>query len=185
MSDFANYGTHQPGQIASLKSNSSEVREMKLKITLFFATITIVQLLSIASFGQSAGGGRLTGTWDAAVRITNCANGATITSFSSTAAFNQGGTYVGVTGGTSPAERTAEIGVWKHVGDNRYQFRFKTYHAPGGGTPTFYDVVTHEIELASDNLNYTSAGTATRYSIAGIQIFSGCSTAVGKRMTLD
>ena len=158
---------------------------MKLKISFMFAAIAIVQLLSIGCFSQSMGGGRLTGTWDASVRITNCATGAMIASFASTAAFNQGGTYVGITGGTSPAERSPEIGVWKHIGDNRYQFRFKTYHAPGGGPVMFYDIVTHEITLDADNLKYTSAGTATRYGLDGVQIFSGCSDSVGKRMTLD
>lgn len=158
---------------------------MKNKLTLMFAAIATIQVFTIACFGQSSGGGRLAGTWDAAVDITNCGSGAVIASFKSTAAFNQGGTYVGITGGMAPAERTSEIGVWKHLGDNRYQFRFKTYHAPGGGVPMFYDVVTHEIELDSDNLNYTSAGTATRYTMAGAQVFSGCSKAVGARMTLD
>lgn len=158
---------------------------MKRKITLMLLTMVTGQLLSIGCFGQLMGGGRLAGSWDAAVNITNCANGSVITSFKSIAAFNQGGTYVGITGGTAPADRTAEIGVWKHLGDNRYQFRFKTFHAPGGGVPTLYDVVTHEIELNPDNLNYTSSGTATRYTMAGVQIFSGCSTAVGTRMTLD
>lgn len=158
---------------------------MRQKFTLLLMTMVGVQIFSIGCLGQSVGGGRLAGTWDAAVTITNCATGAVITGFKSTAAFNQGGTYVGITGGTSPAERTAEIGVWRHIGENRYQFRFKTYHAPGGGVPMFYDIVTHEIELDSDNQNYTSAGTATRYSMAGGQIFSGCSTAVGTRMTLN
>ncbi|HKX83125.1 MAG TPA: hypothetical protein VJL58_02805, partial [Pyrinomonadaceae bacterium] len=65
-------------------------------------------------------------------------------------------------------------------------FRFKAYRtAPGGGIPIFYEIVTHDIELDADNLNYTSAGTATRYNLAGVPIFSGCSTAVGKRMLLD
>ena len=158
---------------------------MKRKITVLFLTMLTGQILSIACLGQSMGGGRLTGTWDASVNITNCTTGATIASFKSIAAFNQGGTYVGITGGTSPAERSPEIGVWKHIGENRYQFRFKTFHAPGGGAPTFYDIVTHEVVLDSDNSSYTSAGTATRYNMAGAQIFSGCSTAVGSRMTLD
>jgi len=172
-------------QIVSLKSNYIRGLKMIRKITLLVLTMVMGQILSIGCFGQSMGGGRLGGTWDAAVNITNCANGAVIASFKSIAAFSQGGTYVGITGGTSPAERSPEIGVWKHVGENRYQFRFKTYHAPGGGTPIFYDIVTHEITLEQDNLNYTSTGTATRYTMAGIQIFSGCSTAVGTRMTLD
>lgn len=162
---------------------------MKRKITMLLLTMVTGQLLSIGCFGQSMGGGRLAGTWDATVTITNCATGAPIPnvpSFKSTAAFNQGGTFVGITGGTAPAERTAEVGVWKHLGDNRYQFKFKAYHAPGGGIPTVYDIVTHEIELDADNLNYTSAGTAARFNIVtGAQVFSGCSTAVGTRMTLD
>lgn len=158
---------------------------MKHKLSLLCLTFAAVQLLSLGCYGQSMGGGRLAGTWDAAVNITNCATGGTITSFKSTAAFNQGGTYVGVTGGTSPAERSTEIGIWKHVGENRYQFRFKTFHAPVGGPVLFYDIVTHEIVLDQDNLNYVSSGTATRYSMAGTQIFSGCSSAVGTRMLLD
>ena len=149
-----------------------------------FLSIGMVFLVACSVEGQSYGGGRLAGTWDASVDITNCASGEVTTSFKSTAAFNQGGTYVGITGGTAPADRTAEVGVWKHVGENRYQFRFKTYHAPGGGVPIFYDVVTHEIELGQDNLSYTSAGTAARYTMAGAQVFSGCSRAVGTRMVL-
>ena len=136
--------------------------------------------------GQSLGGARLVGTWDAAVDITNCSTGSVITSFKSTAAFNQGGTTAGITGGTAPSERSSEVGIWKHLEGNRYQFRFKAYRtAPGGGLPVFYEIVTHEIELDQDNLTYTSAGTAARYTMAGVQIFSGCSTAVGTRMTFD
>lgn len=147
--------------------------------------IGMVLIAACAVDGQSMGGGRLTGTWDAVVNRVDCSSGTVIASFVSTATFNQGGTYVGITGGSSPAERSPELGIWKHVGGNRYQFRFKTYHAPGGGMPVFYDIVQHEIDLDPDNLNYTSEGTATRYTMAGVQIFSGCSTAVGKRMTLD
>lgn len=155
------------------------------KFTLLLLAMVTGQLLSIGCYGQSMGGGRLAGTWDAEVNITNCSTGSVIASFASTAAFNQGGTYVGITGGTSPAERSPEIGIWKHIGANRYQFRFKTYHAPGGGVPIFYDIVAHEITLDPDNLNYSSVGTATRYTMAGVQIFSGCSMAVGTRMTFD
>lgn len=162
---------------------------MKQKLTVLFATLATIQMLSMACFGQSSGGGRLAGTWDAAVQITDCATGTpipSIPSFKSTAAFNQGGTFVGITGGTAPSERSAEIGVWKHLEGDRYQFRFKAYRtAPGGGLPAFYEIVTHEIELNQDNLTYASSGTAARYTMAGIQIFSGCSTSAGTRMTID
>ena len=161
---------------------------MKNKLATLFGSILLLGAVTVScafAQGKNERGGRLAGTWDAAVNITNCSTGAVITSFSSIAAFNQGGTYVGITGGTSPAERSPEIGFWSHLGGNRYQFRFKTYHSPGGvGAPTFYDIVTHEINLDPDNLSYTSAGTATRYNRAGVVIFSGCSTAVGSRFSI-
>lgn len=147
--------------------------------------IGLVFIAACSVDGQSMGGGRLAGTWDAAVDITNCATGAVITSFKSTASFNQGGTFTGITAGFPPAKRSPELGVWKHIGDNRYQFRFKTYHVLFGEQVTHYDIVTHEVKLDPDNLNYTSAGTSTRYTLAGEVVFSGCSSAVGTRMTLD
>lgn len=161
---------------------------MKNKLATLSRSIFLIAAVTVScafAQGKNEGGGRLAGTWDAAVNITNCSTGNVITTFKSIAAFNQGGTYVGITGGTSPAERSTEVGVWTHLAGDRYQFRFKVYHSPGGvGAPSFYDIVTHEIELDPDNLNYTSAGTATRYTMAGNVVFSGCSTAVGSRFTL-
>ena len=161
---------------------------MTNKLTALCGSIFLLGAITVncaLAQGNNDGGGRLAGTWDAEVTIVNCQTGAAITGFRSTASFNQGGTYVGITGGTSPAERSPELGVWRHLNGNRYQFRFKAYHAPGGGVPVFYDIVTHEIRLDRDNLNYTSAGTSVRYSMSGDLIFSGCSTAVGSRFTLE
>jgi hypothetical protein len=134
---------------------------------------------------EAEGGGRLAGTWDAVVTITVCATGAPIVSFLSTANFNQGGTFSGITSGTSPSLRTSERGVWSHVSGNLYRFRFKAYVFNAAGVATSYQVITHDVELDKDNLNYTSAGTTQVFAMDGTPIGSGCSTAVGTRMTLD
>lgn len=142
-------------------------------------------LLSAAAAAQSDGGGRLAGTWDAAVTIRNCATGNSILSFLSTANFNQGGTYSGITSGASPTARTSERGIWKHLNANLYRFRFKAYLYDAAGVAIAYQVVTHDLELDQDNLNYTSAGKSEVFAMNGTPISSGCSTAVGTRMTLD
>ena len=146
----------------------------------------IVFTLAIQSIAQIPnGGGRLAGTWDAAVSITNCATGDVITTFQSTASFNPGGTTTGITSGTPPASRSPEIGVWAHVQENTYAFRFKAYVFNAAGAPIAYQIVTHTIQLAKDNLNYTSAGDAKIFAMNGTQIGAGCSSAVGIRMLLD
>ena len=151
-----------------------------------FGSIFGIILLAAAAFAQSDGGGRLAGTWDAAVTIRVCATGAPIVSFLSTANFNQGGTFSGITSGTAPALRTSERGVWQHLDGNLYRFRFKAYlFDPAGGVAIAYQVITHDLELNQDNLNYISAGTTRVFDMNGNQIGSGCSTTIGTRMTLD
>ena len=154
-----------------------------------FRTI-LIAMFALTTVGvgfaqKVSGGGRLAGTWDAAVTITNCATGSPIVSFLSTANFNQGGTFSGITSGTSPSLRTSERGVWEHVTGNNYRFRFKAYLFNAAGVAIGYQVITHDVELDDDNLNYTSAGTTRVFDLTGTQIGSGCSTAVGTRMVLD
>ena len=154
-----------------------------------FRTI-LVAVFAVTTVGvgfaqKDSGGGRLAGTWDATVTITNCATGNPIVSFLSTANFNQGGTFSGITSGTSPSLRTSERGVWAHVAGNTYRFRFKAYLFNAAGVAIGYHVITHDVELDADNLNYTSAGTTRVFDLAGTQIGSGCGTTIGTRMTLD
>ena len=156
---------------------------------LTFRTI-LIAVVAVTTVGvgyaqKDSGGGRLAGTWDAAVTITNCATGNPIVSFLSTANFNEGGTFSGITSGTSPSLRTSERGVWAHVSGNNYRFRFKAYLFNAAGVATGYHVITHDVELDDDNLNYTSAGTTAVFDLTGTQIGSGCGTTVGTRMVLD
>ena len=134
---------------------------------------------------ENDGGGRLAGTWDAAVTIRVFATGDTIVSFQSTANFNEGGTFSGITSGTPPALRTSERGVWKHLKGNLYRFRFKAYLFNAAAQAIGYQVITHDVELDSDNLNYTSGGITQIFNMDGVQTGSGCGTTVGTRMVLD
>ena len=160
-----------------------------LRNYVIFATLLLVLTAAGNSSAQrlatADGGGRLVGTWDAAVSITNCMTGDVLSSFQSTASFHQGGTYTGITSGMPPAARTPEVGVWQHELGNGYRFRFKAYLFNPSGVAIAYQIVTHTVELDRDNLNYVSSGDAKIFNMAGTQIGAGCSSAVGTRMTLD
>ena len=160
---------------------------MNNKLAAFCGSIFLLGAITVnCAFaqGQSDGGGRLVGTWDALVTIVNCETGAPGPSFQSTANFNQGGTFTGITSGNPPANRTPEIGIWRHTNKSNYVFRFKAYLFNPAGVPVAYQIVTHQIELGADDLSYTSTGGVQIFSMNGIQTGSGCSTSVGSRLTL-
>ena len=138
-----------------------------------------------ACFAQDPkGGGRLTGTWDAAVTLRNCATGEPINSFASIANFNQGGTYLGSTSGLPQSSRTPEHGVWAHISGRTYRFKFKSFNFNAAGTAISYSVVEHDIELNESADAYTSEGTAKFFLMNGTQVGQGCSDAIGSRFSL-
>ena len=148
--------------------------------------VIVVLAFAITSSAQlSEGGGRLAGTWDTTVSITNCMTGDVFTSFQSVGSFHQGGTFNGITAGTPPAARTPEIGVWRHDIKNRYAFRFKAFLFDPSGVAIAYQLIRHNIYLSTDAMSYVSSGEAQVFNMAGIQIGGGCSSAVATRMTVD
>jgi hypothetical protein len=141
--------------------------------------------VSVGLGQKNEGGGRLAGTWNTVVTIRVCATGAPITSFQSVGSFNQGGTFSGITSGMPPIARTSERGIWAHVRANEYRFRFKAYLYNAAAEAIGYQIVTHDLELDEDNLNWASSGTSVTYNMAGVATSVGCSTAIGSRMLLD
>ncbi|MDM7923068.1 MAG: hypothetical protein QUS14_12280 [Pyrinomonadaceae bacterium] len=133
---------------------------------------------------DAGGGGRLAGTWDAAVTIRNCATGDAITNFASIGTFNFGGTFIGSSSGMPQAARTPEHGVWRHIEGNNYMLRFKTFSFNASGVATGYSVVTHQIELSPKANSYFSEGIAQHYLLNGTQVGQGCSDAIGTRLEL-
>ena len=153
-----------------------------LRGTMMIAVLTLITTAACLAQDNRAGG-RLVGTWDAAVRIKNCANGDVLNTFASIASFNQGGTTIGSTSGIPQAARTPEHGIWRHVAANLYEFKFKSFNFNATGQAISYAIVTHTIELNETADAYYSDGTAAFYSMNGTQVGQGCSDAIGTRMT--
>ena len=146
--------------------------------------VVLLAMLITSNFATAQtrpdGGGRLAGTWDAQVSITNCQTGDVIATFPSIASFMTGGTSIGSTAGIPQSARTPEHGVWRHDGGNIYSFRFKTFSF-NQNVLSGWSIVEHQIILNSTADAYTSSGTAKHYSPTGVQVGGGCSSAVGTR----
>jgi hypothetical protein len=142
-------------------------------------------LISAAAVGQSDGGGRLAGTWDMVVTGRNCDTGAPLISFQTVVSFNQGGTYSGLSAGRPPTLRTPELGVWKHVRENLYSYRWKAYLFNAAGVATGYQIVTQDLELDQDGINSSSSGISQAFTLEGVLTGTACSTIVGTRVVLE
>jgi hypothetical protein len=148
-------------------------------------TAILAMIFTIGCYAQeSAGGGRLVGTWDAVVTIRDCATGNALNTFASIASINQGGTSIGSTAGLPQASRTPEHGVWRHVKGNTYAFKFKSFNFSPAGVAVSYVIVEHEVELEASGNSYVSAGTAKFFLLNGTQVGQGCSDAIGTRFEL-
>ena len=155
-----------------------------VKYTIIAIVIAAASQASVAAQGKD-GGGRLAGTWDTVVTVRNCATGNAITSFQSVGSFNHGGTFSGISSGMPPTLRTSERGVWSHVGANIYRFRFKAYLYNAAAVAIGYQVVTHDLELDEEALNWSSEGISQTFDMTDTQIGAGCSSAIASRMVLD
>jgi hypothetical protein len=155
-------------------------------------SILTFAILSVAAFGtlfaqdgkaelQNGRGGRLVGTWDARVSITNCQTGAVIRSFASIGTFMFGGTMLDSTSGVPQALKTPGHGVWSHVAGNTYKFSFKSFSFDAAGNFTGWTIVRHEAVLDAKGDEYTSAGTAEFYAPNGTLVGTGCSATIAAR----
>ncbi len=150
-----------------------------------FGSVLGILLLAAAAAtvsAQSDGKGRLAGTWNMVVTPRVCSTGDAITSFQSTYIFDPGGTLSGLSSGTGSGGRGREqLGVWKHLNGHHYRFRFKTYLFNAAGEATSYQILTAEVELDREALNWSYNAISQTFSLDGILINSGCSTAVASR----
>ena len=150
----------------------------------------IIGLLLTASLGsavaqgENGGGGRLEGTWDTVVTLSNCETGASLATFNSIGTFMRGGTSIGSTAGIPQGLRTPEHGVWRRVKGNTYEFRFKSFSFDPNVNPGGWSIVKHQVELGADADTYTSSGTGQIFAANGTQIRQVCSSAVGTRFEL-
>lgn len=160
-----------------MRKNFTKIAGISVGLAVLIITIAFGSLTA----QNKGGGGRLGGTWDAQVSITNCQTGGVIATFSSIGSFNQGGTSIGSTAGVPQSLRTPEHGVWRHIEGDTYSFRFKTFSFNAQNAFTGWTIVEHQITLDTSGDTYTSSGTAEFYSANGTLVGSGCSTSIGTR----
>src|SRR5438128_11752409 len=94
-----------------------EITLMKIKLVKsimapLVVACALVSMVTATATGQGTEGGRLQGTWEMQITLTDCA-GHVIRSFPSLVEFVAGGTVVESNGGTPQALKTPGEGVWR------------------------------------------------------------------------
>src|SRR6266513_548551 len=143
----------------------------------------LVTLVAAERAPKSAQGGRLQGTWNMQITLTDCA-GHVIRSFPTLVVFMAGGTLTEASGGTAPALATGGKGVWSHTTDNTYAFRFKDFTFNAQNVFTGWVIIAGETTV--DETGNANAGPATVevYNPNGVLVASLCADAVGTRFEL-
>ena len=131
--------------------------------------------------GEGRAGGRLEGTWDMQITLTDCA-GHVIRSFPSLVEFAAGGTIVESNAGTPQALKTPGEGVWRHTTDHNYAFRFKFFTFNAQNVFTGWTIIAGETTVDGD----ANAGSATVkvYDPNGNLLVTLCAETAGTRFEL-
>ena len=157
----------------------------KLVKSIMASLLVACSLVTINAAGTppigGAQGGRLQGTWDNQVTIIDCQTGNPITTFQSLIVFNAGGTLTETTAGTAPAMRTAGEGVWRHITDNTYAFRFKHFRFDAQNVLTGWNIIQAEASLDAAGNVYTSSATVEVYNPNGVLVATACATSASTR----
>src|SRR5947208_17054004 len=128
-------------------------------------------------------GGRLEGTWEMQITLTDCA-GHVIRSFPSLVEFTAGGTVVESNAGTPQALKTPGEGVWNLVSNHTYAFRFKFFTFDTQNIFTGWTIIagTTTVNPTGD----TNAGSATVkvYNTSGVLLVSLYASTAGTRFKL-
>ena len=159
----------------------------KLVMGIMAALVVACGLVGMATAGTLplAGpeGGKLEGTWDMQITLTDCA-GHVIRSFPSLIEFAAGGTVVESNGGTPQALKTPGEGVWRHATDHNYAFRFKFFTFNTSNVFTGWTIIAGETTV--DRTGNANAGSATVkiYDPNGVLLVSLCAETAGTRFDL-
>ena len=143
----------------------------------------LVPMVGTAQTRLRTEGGRLQGTWEMQITLTDC-SGHVIRSFPTLVVFMAGGTLTEASGGTAPALQTGGKGVWSHTTDNTYAFRFKDFTFNTSNVFTGWVIITGETTV--DSTGNANAGPATVqiYDPNGNLLVSLCAEAAGTRFVL-
>ena len=158
----------------------------KLLKNMMASLVVACGLVSMATAGtppKGAQGGKLQGTWEMQITLTDCA-GHVIRSFPSLIEFVAGGTVVESNAGTPQALKTPGEGVWDHTTAHDFAFRFKFFTFNAQNVFTGWTIIAGETTVdATGNAN---SGTATVevYDPNGNLLVSLCAETSGTRFEL-
>ena len=156
------------------------VKSILAPLVVAFALLPMVAAPAVR---PSMEGGKLQGTWEMQITLTDCA-GHVIRSFPSLIEYAAGGTVVESNGGTPQALKTPGEGVWRHTTNNNYAFRFKFFTFNSLNVFTGWTIIAGETTVdATGNAN---SGTATVevYDTNGNLLVSLCAETSGTRFDL-
>ena len=131
------------------------VKRIMVPLVVACALLTMV---ATTATGQGTQGGRLQGTWEMQITLTDCA-GHVIRSFPSLIEFAAGGTVVESNAGTPQALKTPGEGVWRHANDNTFAFRIKSFSFNAQNVFTGWSIIAGELTV--DSTGDAIAGPAT------------------------
>ncbi len=128
-------------------------------------------------------GGRLQGTWEMQITLTDCA-GHVIRSFPSLIEFAAGGTVVESNAGTPQALKTPGEGVWRHTTDHNYAFSFKFFTFNAQNVFTGWTIIAGETTVDATGDANTGSATVKVYDPNGVLLVTLCAETVGTRFEL-
>jgi hypothetical protein len=125
---------------------------------------------------------RIVGLWDVEVTVTNCANGAPITSFLALHKYELGGTGQ-VVPSSNPTALSAHMMIWNHVGGDDYEMSMKMFRYSPEGALIGWMVLTNEISINEAADEYAGSGVAQVFDTAGNLVGGSCPIFAGTRFS--
>jgi hypothetical protein len=156
------------------------VKRILAPLVVAFALLPMVAAPAIR---PSMEGGKLQGTWEMQITLTDCA-GHVIRSFPSLIEFAAGGTVVESNGGTPQALKTPGEGVWRHTTDHTYAFRFKFFTFNAQNVFTGWTIIAGETTVDETGNANTGSATVKVYDPNGVLLVSLCAETAGTRFDL-
>jgi len=176
------------GQNNKEKLERREIALMKTKLVKkimapLVVACALVTIAATTASGQGTEGGRLQGTWEMQLTLTDCA-GHVIGTGQSIAIFMAGGTMMESQAPRPQAQKTPGEGVWRHTTDNDYAFRFKYFTFNAQNVFTGWTIITGATTVdATGNANAGSA-TVRVYDSNGVLLATLCAEIADTRFEL-
>ena len=159
------------------------VKSIMAPLVVAFALLPMV---AAPATRPSMEGGKLQGTWEMQITLTDCA-GHVIRSFPSLIEYAAGGTVVESNGGTPRALKTPGEGVWRQTSqttDNTYAFRFKFFTFNPQNVFTGWTIIAGETTVDSTGNANTGSATVKVYAPNGVLLATVCAETAGTRFEL-